>query len=142
MKYKLIASLLALAIASWAQTTSPAPPSASGKAAQATWGWEDPASMAGEGNHCMQPNAFVSGGKEAMRGGPVKDAKQAASCGKGRDSRACGKDSKDAVGCRGHGAEGHEMACGSAEDGKPGNHGCGENPRAEHCHHEHAQPGN
>jgi hypothetical protein len=141
MKYRLIASLLALAIASWAQTTSPAPPSASGKAAQAPCGCDDAASMAGEGNRCMHPNA--SGGKEAMSCCPVKDAKQPASCCQGRDGRACGKDSKDAVGCSSsQAAESQEMACCSGKDGKPGNHCGGRNPRGERSHHQPAQTGN
>jgi hypothetical protein len=111
MKYKRIASLLARAIASGAQSLSPAPPSASGKAVQAPCGGADAASPAGKGNHGMHRNAFGSDSKEVVSCCPVNDASQTGSRCKGRDGKACGKASEDAVGgCSGHGAAGHEMA--------------------------------
>jgi hypothetical protein len=131
MKYKRIASLLALAIASGAHSLNPAPPSASGKAVQAPCAGDDAASTAGKGNHCMHPNAFGSGRKEAMSCCPVNDASQTGSCCREGMARPVGKPAKTPLAARA--AMGLEVTkwLVTRQKSQGGNQRCGEHAQHE-----------
>jgi len=128
MKHKLIAILLALTIASWAQTATPnSTPSPEQKAAPADTKAGCCDKMAEhadmhKGMACMRhPDASKTDkqDKQSVKGSPSccagKDAKN--SCCAGKEGKSCSKGAKSSC-CDKKSGEGHEMACCSAKDGK------------------------
>ncbi len=150
MKHKLIAILLALTIASWAQTATPnTPPAPDQKSApaDAKAGCCDKMAEHADmhnGMACMrhadasktdkQDKQSVKGSASCCAG---KDAKN--SCCSGKEGMSCSKDAKSSC-CDKKAGEGHEMACCSAKDGKADSC-CGGMQCGKHDH-EPAAPGN
>jgi len=140
MKHKLIAILLALTIASWAQTatpnTTPSPEQKSAPADTKAGCCDKMAEHADmhKGMACMRhPDASKTDkqDKQSVKGSPPCCArKEGKSCSKGAKSSCCDKKS----------GEGHEMACCSAKDGKADSC-CGGMQCGKHDH-EPAAPGN
>ena len=150
MKHKLIAILLALTIASWAQTatpnTTPAPEQKSAPADAKAGCCDKMAEHADmhNGMACMRhPDASKTDkqDKQSVKGSASccagKDAKN--SCCAGKEGKSCSKDAKSSC-CDKKSGEGHEMACCSAKDGKADSC-CGGMQCGKHDH-EPAAPGN
>jgi hypothetical protein len=112
MRYKTLAFILALTIASWAQTTTPSQTPDSGKTTAAAGPCGDGcAKMASadhkDGHSCMHHAASAKDAKETASCGSGKDA---ASCSAGKDGKSCAKDDKTSASCcggkPGHGPDG------------------------------------
>ncbi len=150
MKHKLIAILLALTIASWAQTATPnTPPAPDLKSApaDAKAGCCDKMAEHADmhnGMACMRhadASKTDKQDKQSVKGSPSccagKDAKN--SCCAGKEGKSCSKGAKSSC-CDKKSGEGHEMACCSAKDGKADSC-CGGMQCGKHDH-EPAAPGN
>jgi hypothetical protein len=147
MKCKLIAFVLALTIASWAQTTSPAQPTAPDKTAPAADAkCSCCAKMASEGTSsssehkhaCMHQKAAAKDGKETAS---CCSGEKDASCCQGKDAKACAKAEKGSAGCCGEKCD-HEKGCCSEKDGKKIAHNCCGESQCSHDHQDHSTPGN
>ena len=141
MKYKFIVLVLALAVASWAQSTNSTqiPAGTDKTAADSKCACCDKMSStakseAGEQEHaCM--HASAKDGKEAPSCCAGKDD---ASCCKGKDGKTCAKTAS--AGCCGEKCANMKDCC-SAKDGKKTAHNCCGADRCGHSHHEEATPG-
>lgn len=146
MRYKLFAFVLALTIASWAQTSTPSQAPDSGKTSAtdnagvgccSKMGSADHASK--DGHSCMQHEASTKDGKEAASCCSGKDA---ASCCGEKDGKSCAQDDKSsASSSQNKCGKDHEMGCCAGKDSKTTaqNH-CG-GGQDKHDHHDPAAPG-
>lgn len=114
MKHKMLALILALTVASWAQTATPAAPES-----------QNPASTEKAKCACCDKmaSADTKGGKMSCPRHASKDGKEAASCcgGKdssccaGKDAKSCMKDSKGSSCCKDCGKDKMTSACSDKE---------------------------
>lgn len=127
MKFKMLAFVLALTVASWAQTTTPTPDAGKAPAAQAQC-CHDCAKTASadhkEGHVCTHHKGSATDAKETASCCEGKESAacskdHAASCCKDKDGKACAKDDKTAADCCGSKC-GHEMGCHSGKEAKAG----------------------
>jgi hypothetical protein len=158
MKLKLIPLFLALAVMSWAQSTTPnQAPTQEQKSVPADAKANCPccdkmASADQKGGHaCMHHGAIEKDGKEAKSCCAGKDAKDAGACCNGKEDKSCcvgkssSKDDKASTACCGNDKDGanHEMACCSSKEGENSSHDCCAGMQCgRHDHHDHAAPGN
>jgi hypothetical protein len=139
MKFKFIALLLALTVASWAQSTNSTQAPANDKPATKCACCDKMSSTAksetGEHKHsCM--HASAKGGKETA---PCCTGKDEASCCNGKDGKACTKNAS--AGCCGEKCTDMKDCC-SAKEGKKTAHNCCGTGQCGHEHHESPTPGN
>ena len=142
MKFKFVALILTLTIASWAQTTNSAQPTASDKAADTKCACCDKMEAnASEHKHsCMHARSSTQGGKDVAS---CCSGKNNAACGQGKDGKACAKtQTASAACCEGECASEDGKGCCAGKDGKATAHNCCGGTQCMHDHPEHATPGN
>jgi hypothetical protein len=137
MKFKLVALVLSLTIASWAQSTNsstPEPKSADTKSTCSCCAKADTANQSDpkQTHACMRKTA---------------DGKEVMACCEGKDAKACSGEAcskhgeKDAASCCAKTGDTQTMACCSGKNGSE--KGCCDGKQCgQHDHHEHSVPGN
>jgi len=144
MRHKTLAFMLALAIASWAQTTTPSQTPDSGKTIAAAGPCGDCcAKMASadhkDGHSCMPHPASAKDAKETASCGSGKDA---ACCSAGKDGKSCAMDDKTSASCCGGKPSTDQTGCCSGNESKTTAKNCCGGGQCKHDHTDHAAPGN
>jgi hypothetical protein len=142
MKFKFVALILTLTIASWAQTTNSAQPAASEKTADTKCACCDKmGANASEHKHaCMHAKSSTKDGKDVASCCSGKDD---ASCCKGKDGKSCAKmQTASAACCEGNCTAGGAKGYCTGKDGKTAAHDCCGGKQCMHDHSEHTAPGN
>ena len=153
----MFAIILALNVACWAQTATPAPEQKSAPEAKSSCPccdkmgeMHDHATMHKDMQACMQSKDGKGAmdccggkdGKEAMSCCSGNDAKNATACCHDKEANATAKDGKAASCCGAGKCEGKEMSCCAAKDGKSAIGCCAGDSCGKHDHAEPATPGN
>jgi len=136
MKFKLTALLLALTVASWAQTPSQNPPAAAPQEntaahAKADCACCDKMASAKEGQSCCR-HAMAAKGEKATS---CCSGEKASACCNGKDAKSCMKGDQDkAASCGDCCGKDHEKnCCASHQQGDKTAMSCGDKQCAEHC---------
>jgi len=144
MRYKMLAFILALTVASWAQTTTPSQTPDSGKTTAADGSCGDCcAKMVSadhkDGHSCMHHASSAKNAKETASCCANKDS---VSCCAGKDGKSCAKDDKTSASCCGGKPSKDQTGCCSGNESKTTAKNCCGGGQCKHDHTDHAAPGN
>lgn len=141
MKFKFLALILTLTIASWSQTTNSSQPASSDKPSDAKCACCDKMEANASAHHaCMHAKSSSKDGKEVASCCSGKDD---ASCCNSKDGKTCVKTQTASAACCGEKCASEDgKSCCTGKDGKTAAHNCCGGKQCMHDHAEYATPGN